>query len=170
MHASARRAFATGKGRHTGGNDLTQLADQPRQNTDGVPQQGGIGRPVDVGFHNGCVDTKFVSVFQTIIDSGLNHGIIDLLHRRESQPIECLVEGVMLRYGLAVKTGEVTQRVSIPDALAQFASRLRRARIRQQRRNQGRSAGRERRNNGNSASTAVLGSTARWRSVVANPW
>ena len=120
LHPFAGRAFAVGKARHVIGNDIAQLSDQADQNADGVPEQSRIGGPMDVGFHDRCIRTEFVAIFQTVIDCSFNHGVINLFHRGGSQPIERLVEGIMLGHGLAVETGELAQCISIINAFAQF--------------------------------------------------
>ena len=56
LHSAAGAAFPVGESRHALAGDLTQACDQTCQNADGIPKQGGIGWPMDVGFHDSAVD------------------------------------------------------------------------------------------------------------------
>src|SRR5438034_11501358 len=86
-----------------------------------VPQQGGIGGVMNVGFHHRGVDAESLGVLQPQLDSGLDHELIDITKRLRRKWVEGAVERILLGEGLAVKRGKAAQREDSVDALWQFA-------------------------------------------------
>ena len=121
LHPLTRRPFAVGKMRNVFGNDLVQASNQPGQNPDRVPEQRGIGGPMDIGFHNRRIGTQLLAIFQTVIDGSSNNGVIKCFYGGRTQPVERLVECIVPGNRLAVKAGKLPQRVSVIDAFTQFA-------------------------------------------------
>src|SRR5947208_16632043 len=68
------------------------------------------------------VSTTVVSArtFQTIVDGGFHDGVVEVLDRGGTQPVKRLVEGIVPRNRLAVEGCELSQRISVIDAFAQF--------------------------------------------------
>ena len=56
---------------------------------------------MNVGFHHRGVDAESLSVFQTQLDSRLDHELIDVAKRLRGKPVEGAVEGILLGNGLA---------------------------------------------------------------------
>src|SRR5207247_5802299 len=102
------------------GNNIAQTAAQAGQNADCVPEQRGIGGPMDIGFHNRRIGAQLLAIFQTVVDGRFNDRVIELLHCGGTQPVERLVEGVVAGNRLTVEAGELSQRVSVIYAFAQF--------------------------------------------------
>jgi len=113
LHPAARRALAIGKTGNIFGNQIAQPADQASQNADGVPEQGRIGRPVNIGFYNRRIHAQLLPIFQAVIDGRSNDGVIKLLHRRGRQPVECMIESVVPGNRRTLEARKFPQRVSI---------------------------------------------------------
>ena len=92
---------------------IAQPADQASQNADGVPEQGRIGRPVNIGFYNRRIHAQLLPIFQAVIDGRSNDGVIKLLHRRGRQPVECMIESVVPGNRRTLEARKFPQRVSI---------------------------------------------------------
>lgn len=121
LHSPARAAGAIGKALHTVGKFVVEVFEQTSDGAHRVPQQGGVGRVMNVGFHDGGVNAQFFAVLQTELDGHLNHGLVDSFQGGWCESIEGPVEGVVLGDKLAAKLRKSAQRVAIVDALAQFA-------------------------------------------------
>ena len=74
LHAAASATGAIGKALDTVGKLVMEFFDQTSNGADRVPQQGPIGRVMNVGFHYRGVDAEFLAVFQTELDGRLNYG------------------------------------------------------------------------------------------------
>ncbi len=98
-----------------------ELVDQSRDGAQRVPQQGGIGGVMDVGFHHRGVDAQLLAVFQAELDRTLDYGLVDGLHGGRGEPVEGAVEGVVLGYAMAVEVGKAAPGIAIVDAFAQLA-------------------------------------------------
>ena len=98
-----------------------QIPHQARESAHHIPQQRGIGRVVNVGFHHCGIDAELLAVFQPQLDGSLHYGLIQGLHRRRRQAQEGAVEGVVQGNLVAVKQGKTAQSIAVVDALAQFA-------------------------------------------------
>ena len=118
LHPFARRPFAVGETGNVFGNNIAQTADQAGQYADRVPEQRGIGGPMDVGFHNRRIGAQLLAIFQTVVDGRFNYSVIKLLDCGGTQPVERLVEGIVLGNRLTVEGGELPQRVSVINAFA----------------------------------------------------
>jgi hypothetical protein len=104
VHASPRRTPAIAKTRDTSQlQRLGEAADQARDDAHHVPQQGVVGRMMNVGVDHRGVDPKLGTILQAKHDRGLNHHIIDGFDRLRRQPIEAAVEGVMFGYRIAIE-------------------------------------------------------------------
>src|SRR5213593_3024498 len=71
--------------------------------------------------HNRRIGAQLLAIFQTVVDGRANDGVIQFLYGGRTQPVERLVERIVLGNQLAVEAGELPQRVSIIDTFAQFA-------------------------------------------------
>src|SRR5713226_9813281 len=76
---------------------------------------------MNVGFHHRGVDAESLAVFQTQLDSRLDHELIDITKRLRRKSVEGAFERILLGDWLAVKLGKAAQREAIVDALLQFA-------------------------------------------------
>jgi hypothetical protein len=76
-----------------------EAIDQTRNDANDIPQQGIIGRMMNVGLHHRGVDVQLLTVFQSEPDRGLHHQIIDRLERLGREPSEAAVEGIVSRTG-----------------------------------------------------------------------
>ena len=81
LHAAASATGAIGKALDTVGKLVMEFFDQTSNGADRVPQQGPIGRVMNVGFHYRGVDAEFLAVFQTELDGRLNYGLVDRFQR-----------------------------------------------------------------------------------------
>src|SRR6266550_8082530 len=88
------------------GSFLLEILDKAGDSAHRVPQQGGIGGVMNVGFHHRGVDAESLAVFQTQLDSGLDDELIDVAKRLRRKPVEGAVERIMLGDRLAVKLGK----------------------------------------------------------------
>jgi hypothetical protein len=75
---------------------LRKPAEEPREHAHHVPQQGVVGRMMNVGLHHRGVDPQFPAVLKAQLHGGFDEEFIDGLERRWRQPVEAAVEGVML--------------------------------------------------------------------------
>src|SRR5260370_15916327 len=110
LHAAARAAGAVGKSLYSVGKFLMEVCDEAGNSAHRVPQQGGIGGVMNVGFHCRGVDAESLTVFQPQLDSGLDHELIDITKRLRRKSIKGAVEGILLGYGLAVNRGKAARR------------------------------------------------------------
>src|SRR5215472_15621560 len=76
---------------------------------------------MNIGFHHGGIDAQLLAIFQAELDGGLDHSLIDRLHRVRGKPIEGTVESIMLGHAVAVEVGKGAQGIAVVDAFAQFA-------------------------------------------------
>src|SRR3974390_1729836 len=76
---------------------------------------------MNVGLYHRSVDPQLRAVLQSKLDRRPNHQIVDRLQRPWRQTDEAALKGVMLRHRRAVEVGELTQRQSIRNTLAQLA-------------------------------------------------
>ena len=77
---------------------------------------------VDVGFTDGGVDAEFLAVLQSELDRRSHYQVVDGLQCLGPEPVKSPTEGiVLLGHRLAPKPGELTQRIAVGDALAEFA-------------------------------------------------
>ena len=121
LHAAASATGAIGEALHSAGKFVMEFFDQTRDGAHRVPQQGGIGGVMNVGFHYRGVDAQLLAVFQTELDGGLDHGLVDGLQRGRGESVEGAVEGVVLGNQVAVELGKAAQGIAVVDAFAQFA-------------------------------------------------
>ena len=98
-----------------------EVLDQPRDRAHRIPQQGGIGREMDIGFHYGSIDAQPLAIFQTELDGGLDHRLIDRLQGGGSEPVEGTVESIMLGHAMTVEVRKGAQGMAVIDAFAQLA-------------------------------------------------
>jgi hypothetical protein len=73
---------------------------------------------MDIGFHYGGIDAQLLAIFQTELDGGLDHSLIDGLHGGWGEPIEGAVESIMLGYTVAVEVRKGAQGMAVIDAFA----------------------------------------------------
>src|SRR6266568_2501028 len=99
-------AGAVGKTLYSVGKFLVEVCDEAGNSAHRVPQQGGVGGVMNIGFHHRGVDAKSLAVFQTQLDSGLDHELIDITKRLRCKPVEGAVESIVLGDRLAVKSGK----------------------------------------------------------------
>src|SRR2546422_5069937 len=121
LHTAASAAGAVGKTLYSVGKFLVEVCDEAGNGAHRVPQQGGVGGVMNVGFHHRGVDAESLAVFQPQLDSRLDHELIDITKRLRRKSVEGAVERILLGDGLAVKLGKAAQREAIVDALLQFA-------------------------------------------------
>ena len=121
LHAAAGAAGAIGKPGDPVGQLFVEILHQPGDHPHTVPQQGGIGGVMDIGFHHRGIDPEFFTILDSEVDGRLHHGAVDGLQGLGSQAEEGAVEGVVFGNGVAVKVREVAQGVSIVNAFAQLA-------------------------------------------------
>src|SRR5216117_2672541 len=106
LHTAASAASAIGKALYSVGKFLVEVSDEAGDGAHRVPQQGGIGGVMNVGFHHRGVDAESLTVFQPQLDSGLDDELIDVAKCLRRKPVESAVEGIMLGDRLAVKSGK----------------------------------------------------------------
>src|SRR4029077_13213400 len=121
LHAAARATRAIGEALYPAREHLMEILDQPRDRAHRVPQQGGIGREMDIGFHHRGIDAQLLAIFQTKLDGGLDHSLIDGLHGGWGKPIEGAVESIVLWHAMAVEVREDAQSMAVVDAFPQLA-------------------------------------------------
>ncbi len=76
LHSAAGAAFTVGESRHVLAGDLAQASDQTCQNAHPIPEQSGVGGPMNIGFHNGAVNAQRVAILQIRLDGGGNDQVI----------------------------------------------------------------------------------------------
>src|SRR6516225_4266717 len=76
---------------------------------------------MNVGLHHRGVDPQLRTVLQSELDRRPNHQVVDCFQRLWRQTDEAALEGIVFRDQRAVEVGELTQRQSIRNALAQLA-------------------------------------------------
>jgi hypothetical protein len=122
VHATPGRAPAIAKRRDPSQLErLGKAADQARDDAHHIPQQGVVGRMMNVGLHHRGVDPQPGAILQAERHRRPNQEVIDGLERRRRQPIEAAVERIMLGYRIAVEIGELTQRQAVGDPFPQLA-------------------------------------------------
>ena len=119
-HPAAGDACVVGRAWHLMRDDLAQALHPSGEHSHRVPQQRGIGGPMDVGVGHGRIGAKSLTIFQASLVGSFNESFIDEFNGYRGQPVMAAVEGIMLGHGLAVKVSELTQGVSIGDAFGQF--------------------------------------------------
>ena len=72
-------------------------AEQPREDPHHVPQQGIVGRMINVGLHHRGVDPQLAAVLNPELHGGFDDEFVDGLERDRRQPVEAAVEGVSSR-------------------------------------------------------------------------
>lgn len=121
LHPAANEAGVVGKIEDTVRNYFLQTLDQSRNDSDRIPQQGTIGRVMDVSLYDCCIDAEFLAILDFEIDGGLDHQIINGLKCCGRQPVKGSVKGVVLGNAIAVEMREQAQGVTIGDSFSQFA-------------------------------------------------
>src|SRR5439155_19406002 len=106
LPAAASVAGVVGKALHSAGKFILEILDKAGDGANRVTQQAGVGGVMNVGFHHRGVDAESLAVFQTQLDSRLDHELIDVAKRLRRKPVEGAVERIMLGNGLAVKLGK----------------------------------------------------------------
>ena len=76
---------------------------------------------MDVGLHDGGVDTQRLAILQPECDRRLHRRLIDGHKRLRPQPHERPLERIVLGHRLAVEFRGSAQRVAVGDQFAQFA-------------------------------------------------
>ena len=122
VHPPPRRACAVAKPLDSSQvQRFGQTADQAGDDAHHIPQQRVVGRMMNVGLHHRGVDPQLRAVLQSELDRRLNHQVVDRFQRLRRQPDEAALERIVLRHRRAVEVGELAQRQSIGDPLAQLA-------------------------------------------------
>jgi hypothetical protein len=98
-----------------------EATDRARDHANDIPQQRIVGRMMNVGLHHRGVDAQLLTIFQSELDRGLHHQIIDRPERSGCEPSEATVECIMSRHRQTIKVGELAQGASIGNPLTQFA-------------------------------------------------
>lgn len=76
---------------------------------------------MNVSLHHRGVDAQPLAVLQSEVDRRLHHQLIDRLERLGRQPIEAAVECIVSWHRQTIEVGELAQRASVGNPLAQFA-------------------------------------------------
>jgi hypothetical protein len=76
---------------------------------------------MDVGLHHRGVDPQLRTILQSELDRRPNHQVVDGFERLRCQSDEAALKRVVLGHRRAVEVGELTQRQSVGDPLAQLA-------------------------------------------------
>src|SRR5437870_5971553 len=95
VHTAVRAASAIGKALYSVGKFLVEVCDEAGDGAHRVPQQGGVGGVMNIGFHHRGVDAKSLAVFQTQLDSCLDDELIDIAKRLRCKPVEGAVESIV---------------------------------------------------------------------------
>jgi hypothetical protein len=120
LHPAPGAAAPVGESRNAMRKQVIEVSDQPGDDSHGVPQQGAVSWVVNVSLDNGRIDAQFLAVFQAESDSGFDNDFVDRFKRLWGKPVKSPVESVMLGDGLAVKTSESAQCISVCDPFSQF--------------------------------------------------
>jgi len=121
LHTAARATCAIGEALYSARENLIEILHQPRDCAHGVPQQSGVGREMDIGFHHGGVDAQPLAILQTELDGGLHHRLIDRLHSDWGEPIKRTIESIVFGYAVAMEVRKGAQGITVVDAFAQLA-------------------------------------------------
>ena len=98
-----------------------QAPNQARDDTHHIPQQCVVGRMMNVGLHHCGVDPQLRTVLQSKLDRRSNHHVVNRFQRLRCQSDEATLKRIVFRHRCAVEVGELTQRQSVGDPLAQLA-------------------------------------------------
>src|SRR5215475_7143578 len=88
---------------------LGESLDQTCENPDHVPQQGIVGRMMNVGLDHRGVDPQLATILQAQLYGGSNKDIVDVFERLRRQPIDAAIERIMLGHLVAMKIRELAQ-------------------------------------------------------------
>src|SRR5262252_6592032 len=69
----------------------------------------------------GGVDAQPLAIFQTELDGGLHHRLIDRLHSDWGEPIKRTIESIVFGYAVAMEVRKGAQGITVVDAFAQLA-------------------------------------------------
>src|ERR1700720_3719164 len=72
---------------------LAKPIKEPREAAYHVPQQGLVGRMMNIGLRHRSVDPQLAAVLQTELHGGFDDEVVDGLECRRCQPVEAAVEG-----------------------------------------------------------------------------
>jgi hypothetical protein len=95
-----------GKAPNAPGKQLVETADQPADDADRVPEQGAVGRVVDVGFHHGGVGSEFLAVLQPESNRSPYHLLIEGFQGGGGEFAEGPVEGIVFGDRAAEELGD----------------------------------------------------------------
>ncbi len=98
------------------GVDRPDLFDRSRQGTVGVPQQRGIGRPVDVGFHRRCIQPELPAIDLLFVDGRPGQQRVGGTPGLGLDAVPELAEGGVVDHGPVVDADKGAQIVAVINA------------------------------------------------------